>query len=83
MYDAVDHSVIFEVNRKFAVIPPRDGRLADSGMFFIGEPEALEYLVLGVAPTGEGQLGVALLANGNTNDVGICGGEECNCQEGD
>jgi len=83
MLDAVDDPVALEVDGKFTVIPARDGRLAHGRVFLIGETKPVQYKILGVAPNGHGQLGRALLANGNTDDIGMCRDAECYCQERD
>ena len=44
--DAVDDAVAFEVDRKGAVVPTGDRRLADRGMFVVGQPEAFQHCAL-------------------------------------
>lgn len=83
MHNAVDDPVAFEINRELTVIPASDGWLADRGTLLVGQSEAFEYLIFGVATRGERPLGLALLADRDTKGVGMGRDAERKCQERD
>ncbi|MBG5741886.1 hypothetical protein I5G17_11385 [Pseudomonas aeruginosa] len=70
MANAVEHQAAFEIYREVAVIPAHDGRLADRGMFLVGQAEALQHGFAAFAVRGQGDPGIALGAQRNAQGVG-------------
>src|SRR5690606_10366028 len=67
--NAVDDASAFEVDREIAVVPAADGRLADRGVFFVGQAETLQHGALAIASRRQCKGAVTLLADGDFDSL--------------
>ena len=70
VHHTVDNPVILEVHRKITVVPACNGRDSDGGMFLVGKAKVFEDRALRVAASGQRQLGLALLTDGDADRLG-------------